>query len=491
MVKPQMVIVWIALAVSSGCAWRAEKARVPGSTPTLRVTHHVGGTHYRTLVHEGVWYQTFGLSLLVVDPRTAAVVTAVELGEPGQWGPATDLTIAAGRLYVILEDDAVVELDRADPRAPRLVRRVGAVTLGLAPKRLSVVRDELYVSGANGVVRWSDGLVLLAGRGEAGRVAASRTGPVACAARRVYRLDDGEYVGSASDLQPLPEAFGWPDRLVFTRKYSAGTLVGLMSDDVREVDANAATVAVPGDVRSVRAFAGRLWIVTDNDVRGYAISGDRLVDPIHIGVSGARDVGRLGPDLIAVAGSLGRAIVRLDAGGPASGPAVVAAVRAPSGLVRAQSDGYQILAGGDEGAWLYHVGQAAEPSTRPTDDLVPAPTEAATLGGAARISDDGRAVEITGSGGERSFAETGGPQINCLAAVDGDLWIGHDRGITVLCLRAPDPVKGRLRLEGRVRYVMPLVGGRGAAYVSEHGGFGVARFVPDDAVREEPFAVSH
>jgi hypothetical protein len=99
--------------------------------------------------------------------------------------------------------------------------------------------------------------------------------------------------------------------------------------------------------------------------------------------------------------------------------------------------------------------------------------------------------------------------MHTVMTVDGDFWIGHDRGITILhhdggqslldpklvakATKDPtipmpqaNPVKERLRFAGPVKYIFPLLAGRGASYVSEFGGFGVARFLDEEVETPQP-----
>ena len=66
-----------------------------------------------------------------------------------------------------------------------------------------------------------------------------------------------------------------------------------------------------------------------------------------------------------------------------------------------------------------------------------------------------------------------------IAAIDGELWLGHDRGITVLRPAHPESerVAARIRVPGGVQFIFPLLVGGGASFVSEYGGFGVVRYV--------------
>ncbi len=482
--RPRLAFVFLAAAhsVLGGCAGGPESIEPAIATPTtLRVTHHVGGTHYRTIVAGPVWYQTFGVSLLVLDAATGQLTNTIDFGPIGETAPATDMLLDGDRLYVVLRDEAVVELTLADPWNPQITSRVTAERLGISPRLLSRAAGALFVSGAGGVVRWSDGRLMLADRGIVSRVGRATVGLVACIDRRVIRLDDGEYVGSASDFSRLGDAFKMPDTLIFTRRSKTGSLVGLMSANVREVDSKRATVAIGGAVRSVRAFAGRLWIVGDDHIASYKVTNDALTDPMRINILGARDVDRIDDNYLAVAGSFGRAIYRISDDDNGPGDEFVFSHREPSCLTQAQSDGLRVMGLGREGAWLYRIASHADYVSEPPSEL-PSPRTSVVIDTAsATISQDGKSVDLRARGVPSMFTEPGDIQLYCLAAVDGDIWVGHDRGITVV---RPDhsgavAVQGRLRLEGPVRYIFPRLAGGAAVYVSEYGGFGVAGFVPE------------
>lgn len=487
--RRQIALLFVLTMASTigGCASGPTPAHEAQLTiDVLRVTHHVGGTHYRTIVVDGVWYQTFGVSLLVLNTSSTQPVQTIELGSIGQSAPANDMLLHEDRLYVVLQDQAVVELDVVDPWNPRIVTRVDARELGIEPRLLSVAGNELYVSGAGGVVRWSDGAIMLNDRGAVSRVVIAAVGPVASIGRRAFGLDDGQYVGSASDFYPLPDEFEMPGTLIFTRRGEAGSLVGLMSAEVREVDSKRATVVVAGTVRSVRAFSERLWIVADDHIESFKVTPDALIDPRRIKVLGARDVDRIDANHLAVAGSFGRAIYRIDTDDVGPGDVFLQSHREPSCLTQAQSDGRRIMGLGREGAWLYQIGGDAVYVSDPPS-VLPEPQRSVTMNlVSASISEDGRSVDIRARGVRSTFTEPGDVQLQCLAAVDGDIWIGHDRGITVLRLNASGVAaeQGRLRLEGPVRYIFPRLAGGAAVYVSEYGGFGVAQFVAEPVLED-------
>ncbi len=455
----------VLVAAELGCAIPAATDRGPAS---LTITAHAGGTHYRTRMVGGLWYQTFGQTLLVIDPTTADVLTSLELAPIGVSGPATDMVTAGDRLFVALEGSEVIHVSTADPRRPQILGRAGAIELGVEPATLTMIGGELYVSGRGGVVRWSDRMLWLAGL-DCRSVVECDLGLVACAGRRVYRLDDAGYVGSAGNLHAVTDTTGLGAPLLFVRPGTDSTSVGLMSGVIRELHVRLATVSVPGVVRRVRVDDGRLWVISDQRIASYPVSGERLLEPAVYEIAGAWDMDFIdaGPDRrAAVAGAFGRAIVRF---GPGPQVRLEHEHREAAGLVRARSDGRFVLAGGPHGSWLYDPVGTASPSPLAPDGAAADPITAVIFSGAAARTADGTAVTLPGGG---IYREPGAPMIRCVVAVDGNLWVGHDRGITVLS--ADGDVLGRLRLDGPVRDVFPMAGG-GAVWVSERGGFGTAR----------------
>ena len=171
----------------------------------------------------------------------------------------------------------------------------------------------------------------------------------------------------------------------------------------------------------------------------------------------------------------------------------------PAGLLRAVSDGRNLLADSDRGMWLYRIGQetSAQVSIETVDFATP-PRKAVMLDWTFRIVDDGREVEVeTPVGVDRLVAPREG-RFHCVVAVDGVVWLGHDRGIIMVRLPAagialpPEwdsmsaeeqresgvgPLDGMtklsVRLDGPVFFLEPLLLGGGVAYVSGAGGFGV------------------
>lgn len=488
-----------------GCSSEPKVEPKPPVVKTLKLVHQIGGTHYRGLVHNDQWYQTFDRNLLVMSLDSVVPIKTLELGPRGETGPAVDMVIdQAGNMFIVIEDDHVLRLSLEVPHSPKETARYSAAQLGIRPRRLSIVGGQVYVSGVGGVVRLADRRKFFDSPEDVGRVARGDAGLIACVGRRVIRLEDGRYLGSASDLALLTGSTSAVSdgALIFARQGEQGVLAGLMTPDIREMDAERATTALPGTWRSTRVIGDRLWIVTDSAVAGFRFSDGTLSDPIHVNVVGARDLVGVGTERLAIVGSFGRAFYNIKANQVGQGEAFWQVHREPSRLTLAVSDGRNILAGSNEGLWMYLINARAELTTQALAGVPPQPpTSAVVTGAQANIAEDRKSIVITSSGQPAGagvpfvHAEEIGCLIHSVAPVDGEFWIGHDRGITVL--RAGPLVKlgddqkqseeatllpayhvaGRLRLTGPVRYIYPLLVGGGASFVSEYGGFGVAEFV--------------
>lgn len=465
----------------------ADFPREPGE---LRITQSVGGAHYRTIIHNDHWFQTFDTDLLVLHPRSGRTLHRLELGRVGEAAPAVDMAVVHDRLFVVLEDQAVIEIAIDDPAFPRMTQRAESEELRLHPRRLSVVENELYISGVGGVTRWRDRALIYPHEEDTGRIATSAEGLVVCLGRRIYRVDDDRYVGSASDLMHAELSDVEPGTLVFTRQLETAAQIGLMTPNLREVDVDAATVAMPGIVRRVHADGDSIWIVTDDEVRRYMHFQNRLVRMDSIDILGSRDIGIIDDDHLAIAGTFGRTIYRRHTTEQGPGDTFLYTQREPSKLLLAKSDGRHILAGSEQGVWLYRIGsnvQLVEETLDARDDGTTPSREATTVDAEARLSDDGRSVSFFTESGSITYQEPGGDTLHCVIAADGRFWIGHDRGITVVepvaaRARRSSPetlqvrIHGQLRLDGPVRYLYPLRMDDGVAFVAERGGFGTARF---------------
>lgn len=467
----------------------------------LAVTDQDGGAHDVVIVHERLWFVGQGSRLLVLEGRGTLVKT-VEAGPLGKTGALVDLAIHRGDLVGVVAGDAVLRWDLANPRAPALIDRLDAARLGMKPIGLSQVGSELYISGEGGVVRASDGRLFLKGE-STGTVVATTQGLASVCGRRVRLLEGGKFVGAASALQAVPGAAGGVECFAFALVGKSGSTVGLMGPDLRE---RVGEVFTP-PIQRVRVAGGRLWILAEDQLASWAIKDGTLQDAVYAKVKGARDVAPLTDNLFAMVGSFGRAVYRLHDDREGAGDEFTDVHREPGRLDQSMFDGRRILAGGAEGYWLYPI-RGKPTLSEKTLDLTQVPETKATLAwgtvsidagdGKPDTLDEARALVVDSPGGKTRWSAPGGARIATVVAIEGQLWVGHGRGITVLRGTLPPPPEadgkskskapaaqlelsevGSLRIPGTVTWLHPLRTGGGAAWVSRLGGMGVAEFVPE------------
>ncbi|MDZ4755064.1 MAG: hypothetical protein SGJ11_11295 [Phycisphaerae bacterium] len=530
---------------------QAAERNAPKPPPVLLIVHHVGGTHHRSLVRGSIWFATFGASMLVISADSGVVLQSLDLMPYGTSGPITELvpmasTEGAERLVALLDGTAVMIVSLADPVMPVVESTRRSNEIGFAPRHVSVVNNEIWISGDGGVVAWSDvapPMVLPASasaedakafakaqasyalpkarlaelaaadglpRGSVGGVVACNEGLVAPVGRRVYTIDDGRFVGAASTLEAIPprelERIGLEQGFVFALQGTQGAQVGIMGPDVREIDAR----AVAGTVRRVKMLNGVLIAISDDELTAFPVrstaEGLKLGDPVFIAVKGARDIDAINDNYYAVVGSFGRSFYRWMRDGRGDADTFFTASREPSRLTYASTDRRRILAGGREGSWLYTIGGEVALVNQPVPQLDGRKASAAGSWGRATVGTDGHSVVVrpTGGGPVRSGAPAAndarssmsaaangevvwrardGGEIFGVESLDGRLWIWHEDGIDVLRGEGGRIVPdGSVRVEGPVKYFYPQRVGGAAAFVSEFGGFGVLDFVEREAL---------
>lgn len=465
----------------------------------LQVTDLEGGTHWRTLVVGGRWYQGLGAELLLVSPRDASqVIDRVQALPRGLSGALVDMVEYDGDIVALLDRTAVVRIDPSNERKHVVTELMLERDLGVRPEELSVAGDGLFVSGLGGIVRLDTGDRLVAAPQRYGRVALTAQGLVATRGKDVVRLSDGAVIGLATDLQPMPSGIGPPGALAFALQQQGAARVGIKDENLNEL----AATAVPGDVRRVRILDGRLWAVGPAAIETWTIEVDgtgkvSLGDHRTIAVRGALDVDRVAPNSFAVAGTFGRSLYRLDADDRGASDQFYSAVREPGRLDTAYGDQRRIMAGSDEGMWVYTMGAECELTARELRVVSIPKSEVTGPFGTARIEgadddpltiDQGHRVVVNPpTGADRELAVPQGAMARTLESVDGDLWIGHDDGIDVW-RPGVDGLKrvARVRIQGPVMHIFPRRAGNSAGFVSLFGGMGVAEWRPVDAATALP-----
>ncbi len=485
-----------ALAVCSCVSDYTPVDRADQRAKELQVSHAVGGTHWRTVVSDGTWFAAYGPSLLSLVPSTGVKLDEIACMPIGKSGALVDLLLFRGDLIGVLDRTAVIRIDRANPRALMVIETISEKTLGIRPESISVVGDALYASGLGGVVRLDTGERFLAGSDVCGRVVMSAHGLVTTRNREIVLLSDGSSIGRATDLQPLASSVGSSELIGFVYQGKEKARVGILDADLQEVAAEVIT----GNVSRLREIDGRLWAVTPTGITTWKIADHALTDAREIRVRGAIDLDIADENTFAVAGTFGRSLYRFEADRRGAADEFFAATREPGRLQRVLSDGRRVVAGSDEGNWLYLSGGTCELSGNPIQTVNPPCSVVigsfgkASLEGADRDEftiESASRVVIEGKGMHQVLQMPQGAHARTLALVGDDLWIGHDDGIDVWRLKGNAMARvGRVRLQGPVTNIYPRRTFDGATWVSLFGGMGVALWQSVDADPNAPPAAS-
>ncbi|MSR27954.1 MAG: hypothetical protein EXS03_00025 [Phycisphaerales bacterium] len=424
-------------------------------------------------------YEGYGPSLLALDPESGDTMDELRCMPLGSSGAIVDLARYRDDLVAVLDRSAVVRIDRSNPKVLMVTESISEMDLGIRPESISVVDGGLFVSGLGGVVRLDTGERFLAGSKVVGRVAPSAHGLVATRQGEILRLSDGASLGRASDLQPLSTGAAGTGALAFVLQGRDAARVGMLDANLAEISG----VVVAGEVARVREIGDRLYAVTPAELVSWRIASQGLDDEQHIRVKGALDVDLAAPNTLAVAGTFGRAYYRVatDVRGP--GDEFFAAHREPGRLERVLSDGRRIIAGSDEGNWLYMVGGTCEPSDKVIQNINP-PNSTSEFGfGTATIEgadadpytiESAARVVVKSQGRQQVVQMPQGAHARTLANVRDDLWVGHDEGIDVWRMKNGSLERvGRIRVQGPVVNIYPRRTNDGASFVSIFGGMGV------------------
>lgn len=490
----------------------------------LSVVNHTGGSHHRAIVSDEHWYQAFTNKLMVLNVNDGRTVGEIEVMPWGSSGALVDMVLDGTTMWAVMDRTALVQVNISEPTQMVVGDVYTAQDLGIEPRHVCSAGGEIWVSGDGGVVRLRDGKRFLTGE-PVTRVVQTPAGPAASVRRRIIMLEDGRYLGAATELQALPAGFGPDGGYLFVLQGDGGAHAGLMTPAFTET----ASVAIPGLLRGARVVGDRLALVTEVAIEFWKLKDGKLVEPVRVPLKGARDIALIKPNHYAIAGTFGRAMFRLEREGTDPGDTFYNVQREPGLLELAVTDRRRVLAGGREGFWLWKIGGEAELSDKTTDitSITPRTVDAAwgsaTLiaelpKGASKGSEETRSVEFRHDGTTTRYSPDGSPRITALALVEGDVWIGHERGLDILRRmmvgvplpttegagagtgtepgsQAPPanggqagvPVEGapmtfvpihEYRFEGPVLFIFAERLGGGASMVSLHGGFALFRPTP-------------
>lgn len=453
----------------------------------VEIQDHHGGTRRISITHEDEWYQSFGPAIEIIDPDDGLRISSIEIGPFGTVPSISDMRVCGdGFLYAVYSNDRVVRFDLQNPRRPAPDRTWTAKELGIRPVLVSEAGGEIWISGREGVLSLGEPdrvrLADLPGDLQLGRVVDAPEGLLITNGRQVIAMEDGRYLGASSDLQRVPaglaDRIGWKDAYVFILRGEKATTVGLMGPDIRQLDAS----TFPYVIWTARVLGDRLWAVGEDELVTWKIDDEgHLVEPQFVPLKGARDIAMVRENYYAVAGTFGRAIYRFKADSGGAADEFLAVERSPGRVVQAITDGRRVLAGSEEGNWLYRIGGSMELSEKDLQTNTRA-TRSLTLGwGEASIDDTGKVLTILPLGApEFVWSPANGGRIFTLETAADRVWVGHDDGVDVFEFKEGAVIStGSIVVEGPVVWLFrPRVGDK-VAFVSAFGGIGTAEAVPD------------
>jgi hypothetical protein len=460
-----------------GCSQRyVPPQTIAPKVTQLQVKGRSHGTSFRCVEIDGVPWATDGRSIQILDAR-GAVLHDMSFGDLGSNAPITDLVVGDDFAAIVLEHDHVQLLDIADPRHPVSIRRITSGRLGLEPEHVAIVDGKTIVFGDGGAVRLDDLEHLVRGEPVVS-VASAADGGWYITGRRIKRLRDGSYVGTASFLAPSPSGV-----CAFARNEGDAALLGVLGANAHEVNPSRMTVAVNAPVHRIQFNGNTLLALTQKGLHAWTFSDGGLHPLPFWPQAGLQDAVALESGLVLAVGEHGRSVLDFDR----TTGIELHRYETAGGLVSMGPAQGGLVAMGTAGGWHFQPGRPV--NRLPGGVPVARPSQTASmLNWTIAIKPNGQAV-VTTPLGESVLEAPGGGTFSCVTATGSAFWLGHDRGIeriappvqsTALLAGESDEIDPMLgasrmsvRLGGPVLGCTPLVLGRGVAYVTTHDGFGL------------------
>lgn len=439
----------------------------------LNLRHLAGGVTNSLEIEGKYWYQSVGDRLFVLQKSTGKKVAEVQLSTQRGSAVCTDLMLHNGTLWALLEGESVLELSLGG--FPRIVSRIHLADLDITPRQLAVISDWPVVFGEGGVVRLRDGKRIVECDGTVTGVALSLDrGIVYAADRRVYDAGTHEFLGSATLLAQLDQkANADLGTLVFTRDLGNRTEVGLMTPEGRDVDAFQGTVALEGGAASLITVGSRVHVCTDEGVYILGVAPRELRVLKTIKLAGAKDVGIISSNYLAICGNQGREIYRLriDRGG--AGDTHLRQVHATSPMERGHADRLGIYIPTSNGLVHYAYDNAVDILQDHLIEVDDNPSELVVLGWSTERDRETGEMIVRDARGE-VVEELGVQNAATVVTISGNFWFGTNSGIVVYGPDAEGEMTqlGAIALAGPIVQLVPQLDGS-AAFVSEAGFVGV------------------
>ncbi len=452
----------------------------------LHLRHFVGGMTRSLEMNGKYWYQGVGDRLYILQKNSGKKLFEIQLSSTRGAAVCTDLIVHDETLWALLDGEEVVEVSLSETGMPTIVSRLTARDLGIIPRRLAVISDWPVVFGEGGAVRLSDQRKIVSFDGSVTAVALSLDrGIVYAADRRMYDGGTDEFLGSATLLAELDQrAKAEIGTLVFTRDLGDRTEVGLMTPEGRDVDAFQGTVTLGGGNASLKTQGSRVHICTDLGVYILSITPRKLQLLKTIDLAGAKDVGVIGENYLAICGDQGREIYRLSDDRGGKGDTHMRSVSATSMMSRGSADRLGIDIPTEAGIMRYNYDGVIATSAASSVLPDPNPTKMVVLGWSTSLDDVTGEMVIRDAVGEvvEGLGVGGSPTV---VSISGNFWFGTEDGIVVCGPDATGTMKvlGSIPLAGPIVQLVPQFDGS-AAFVSEAGFVGVVTPTYDVALEQ-------
>jgi hypothetical protein len=465
-------LMMIVVSPHAGCT--AGAGASTGASPAgLRSTPVVAGgmTALRKLPDDQGLLAARGRQVLGVTPQGEQWL-AFDGEPPTPASIITDFCLTGRDLVLIWGDEAV---DRCRPagvpagdRVWRTTRRWTAEELGLLPRSVTAVNTTIYITGEGGVVNLDDGTRMLDGMTINAPVCATALGPVACEGRRAYTIHDGAYVGSASRVQRDGDA------LIFLRRSAEHSEFGFMDLSLRERDVRTHSASTERSVHAVHRDQRGLVVLCDDVLEFHTLhqanGREWLALARVVPLAGARHAVPHPGGVTAVAGARGLCAV---SDGRDRTPDVI--VTGIGEITASAFDGRLLRTAGGAGDVVFDLDGTLLDEPIPGDIVSTRSRHAQSLEFSISLR-DGFADWTTSDGRSATINVDVTADYGSVVIVDGDAWIGHRRGVTVIVdngTNTPDVLSSRDL--ARVIDVHPLLDGTGVVAVSDMLGVRMVR----------------
>lgn len=451
----------------------------------LQIRHVCGGKTTSLEIFGDYWYQSLGDRLVVLNKQSGAQISTVMLTNSPAVATCTDLLIVEDTLYALLKEKEVVVLDLTNPIVPKVIDRMDFSSSGFIPLGLTKVGPWPVVIGDGGAIRLTDGELLIECEEVITGVALSLgKGVVYAANRRIYDADTGDFLGSATELMELSEdANADIGTLIYTRNLDGQTEIGLMTSDIRDIDINKCKVSLNGDDANITIRGSRLIVSTSMGIYVLGIAPKELRVLRSFDLHGVQDVGVIASNYLAVCGSFGRGMFRINQDSGGSSETLFRSVNASGAMFAGEFDRRGVNVPTESGSAYYSFDGHLDRSETLVNSFG-VQTSAVVLGREIVIDSNSGKVATISSDGEKEVSIPSGAIT--VVPISGNFWFGTEDGIYVFEAGGHGVVSETdfIELSGPIVQLIPLYDG-GVCFISESGYVGIVDRVQTSVALEQ------